>query len=361
MPITAVLLFHVFFSNTLLESNRTWMQILAYPFVILALNEILGSYFKLPASIYLFAGLLALLGVFYSYTYPLQAGAGGFVIARLEGDALQNETRIFRERINSTLGRTSHFRGLNIAENFSNGEQAKEFLVNNKNIRILISGNKRWISLFFPERAPRTLKESGLSLPIENIADMKIDYSVKSIGVSYEPSQPTVAFLANLAEGTLRNGDSDNNLIELALLQAGSIEAFWTSFAHRAYPWWMLGNYYLETSLRDSGYSKTLLRCAGYAYGRAGGFLRKGDNPDLRASILNNLALVHTLKGYHLGKKRELHTAVKFFQQAVAANREKSRMPVSFSPALTALENLSQLSVNKKKFIKTNSQSMLLY
>jgi hypothetical protein len=357
LPLIIILSLYLSGSNFFSPSNKTWLQIYLYPLVLLGLIKILGTEFKVPKQVLIISTAFALLGVAYAYMYPLKARRGGLVVARLEGDELQNESRIFREQINRALDQNGYIRALSINEGFGSLNDAEDFISKNKKLKILISGNQKWINIFFPERLPLSLSELGLGIKLPGIADLKLHYSVRTIGLSLQPRYATALFIANLAEGVAGyKQDSRNDSFELSLLNAANLGAFWTSFSHKAYPLWFLANIYIESSVKNGKFSRPLLNCGVKAYKKAFSWLRKGDNPDLKASILNNLGVAYALRGYMIGKRRDVKIAKKYFTLAVKVYKEKSKLSRNFSAAVVANENVSLLSAAKHKFGKSKAR-----
>lgn len=132
LPVLILLSLYIFDSVMLAEVNRTWLQILIYPVILISLNCLTACGMKLPRYILILSASFALLGVGYSYMYPLRAKRGGLVVARLDGDELQNETRIFREKINQALNNNQTIRALSINDGFKNFDEADRFIAENR-------------------------------------------------------------------------------------------------------------------------------------------------------------------------------------------------------------------------------------
>lgn len=351
LPLLAVSLLYMLGSNMLSDVNRTWLQILIYPLVLLSLAHVSAQSFRIPRIILFASAVFALTAVAYANMYPLKAHRGGLVVARLEGDELQNETRIFREKINQALDDTKSIRALSINEGFSKLEDAEEFIADNKKLKILITGDRRWINIFFPERAASSLRDLGLSLKLPVLANLKMHFAVRTLGLSLHPSHETSLFIANLSEGVINYKDrAKNNSFEISLLNATKIEAFWTSNSHKAYPAWFLANYYVEKSIEGAKLNRFILECAINSYKRGFSLLRKGDNPDLRASILNNLGVAYALRGYMTGNKKDVKVSRRYMEWAIRVYREKSKLQMNFSAAEVANDNLVNLLIAKPRF-----------
>ena len=83
-------------------------------------------------------------------------------------------------------------------------------------------------------------------------------------------------------------------------------------------------------------------------------FLRTGDNPDLKASILNNLGVVYVIRAYYFGKEKDLKSASKSFSNALKIYKHKYKIPVNYSVIDVALNNLSIVNSGKSQFSKAS-------
>jgi hypothetical protein len=150
-------------------------------------------------------------------------------------------------------------------------------------------GERRWLNVSLPDS--QVLKRPQLA----DSAYVLLE-DVSLIGLSWEPADATIRFLANLIAGreALRNGKLE--AAEHFFLAAAAVEAFWTSNAHRAYPLFLLGNLYAHrahSENAETGYTE----CATKAYATATAFLGTNDNPELLAAILQNKAVTLILSG----------------------------------------------------------------
>jgi hypothetical protein len=136
----------------------------------------------------------------------------------------------------------------------------------------------------------------------------------------------------------LKQGPNANALANL--LQAGNHAAPWSSFAHRSYALWVYANYQLLAFLESGTYEPGELDCIIEYYNQARGFLRRGDNRELHAAILNNKALAlyvkYTMEGDRSLRKRSVATLL----QAVRTLREPDVFKASPRAATVARENL---------------------
>lgn len=347
LPLVCVFTLELFSSEVISAEHRSLLQICVFPFVLLALSQVFRGLWRVPLAVFSLSFFFAGTGALYAYVYPLQLRSGGVVIARLEHDELENETRIFREAINRTLKRISAYRALNIPDSFADLKVAQEFMTQNSHLRMLVSGNKKWINVSTGVQSGKTLQDMGLRIMLPPLPELKLHTNVSYYGMSYDPVSATSSFLAAMIAAQLEfDKRFESNRYELALLQASRTEAFWTSFAHRAYPFWLLGNHYLERAVRARNVQKRSLVCAIKAYKEATRYLRRGDNPALEASIYNNLGLVHALRGYLVGKKKEIKKADKLMGLAAKTSGTNGKIPANFSAVSVALENLSLLAKN---------------
>lgn len=366
-PLLIVLALYAVAPHLAANGNKSRLQLFVYPFVLVALGQYLIVNLRVPAALFVGAALCTASGIMYTTMHPFQGSRPGIVVARLHGDELQNETRIFREGLNKTLSQTSNYYATSIADSFEDYKAADAFLGEKGKLAMLISGDKRWLNVFFRHRAPLELKELNPGVNLQSIASMKLHYNVRAIGLSFQENQQTITFVANLIDGVSRRLDgSDLDKAELAFKSAAGQESRWTSFAHRAYPLWALGNMYLESAIRNGTFNKRELECAIRSYRSALEFLRTGDNLDLRASIFNNLAVAHVVRGYYAGKRKDLKTAKTLLMSVGGIYQEETRVPFDAAPALIALENLGYIDspraalhlTGKKEFKKLKPKKL---
>ena len=163
---------------------------------------------------------------------------------------------------------------------------------------LLMAGSERWFRLYFSERKS-TYFASEL---IENELKLKVLHRIKSIGFSQALSDASRSFILLLGRAYESLAKDDLNQAEILLLDASSIQARWTSPAHRAYPLWLAGTLKLENLDPQNTDSKKII-CALEYFNLARKKIHNRDNPELLAAILNNRGVAHYLAYLYFGKK----------------------------------------------------------
>jgi hypothetical protein len=109
-----------------------------------------------------------------------------------------------------------------------NFEEADLFLTDNHKIKILITGNRKWINIYFPQKAPTSLADLGMKLP-GPAGRLQLHNNIRTVGLSLHPSHETSSFIASLSEGMINSKDKFiSNEFEISLLEAGGLPGFWT-------------------------------------------------------------------------------------------------------------------------------------
>jgi hypothetical protein len=295
------------------------IQLIVFPLLLIAAAAMSFRGLRVPRSLLLIALSGATLSAFSTY-YFLADSSRSIMVTTLDGDLHSAETRIFRERINHYSKGRGGVHAVGFRATPRNYSQAHDLLVKD-NLRALVWGNSYWMNLSFPEEMSRIAAEFGGAEHLGPLGKLRIVTSVPSVGMSYEPKNETADFISGISAALLPPVDplqkvalEDFGRRELALLDTANIAGTWTTPAHRALPWWMLGNLYLFDILRSSTMEPGELRCAQAAYDRARSYLKIKDNYNLEltAAVLNNLAIVTVLEGIRDGEPKLLKRARSF-------------------------------------------------
>ena len=338
------LLTKVHFSKVL-PLDGTTAQAFVFPFVLVLLAQV--SVFSHRINFWVITGgaVLGLFSIAYSFTSPLHIGRGGALIARLSSDELQTETRIFRERINKFLSYSTHVTAHSFFEEFDSYSEVRDFIENHPRISLVTWGSTRWINIAFRTEEPVSLKELGLETGFSDASSLKIIKSIPVIGMSYEPTNDTASFIADILVGVSDGGRKfTKEDRQLALQHAATQRATWSSFAHRTYAFWLLGNLYLEEAFQNEEISRGSLNCALDSYKRGLQFLRKNDNPELEAALYNNYAIALFLQAMFEGDIKFKETAFKHFKMAVRTLGQKNLFSVPYVAGVVAHENFVRAS-----------------
>jgi hypothetical protein len=224
-----------------------------------------------------------------------------------------------------------------VAEPVGSNKQAREVLSKYPAASTLIWGSNRWIHASFPHRPELLLSsfpEGSQAWELRelfNVPDFLIVTSVPEIGLSTSPPEATANFLAlliNLDDGAFTSdrpvSESTSRALRIMALQ----RAPWTTNAHLAYPMWRIGTAALVELLVAKYYQFSEMKCVTRAFESALLRLQPGDNPELRAAILNNLAVARYLEGTAERQPALKAVALDLWNKSVQTQREKNLLRV---------------------------------
>ena len=343
------------------EADLTLLQAIALPLFVAVLFkwEIFGV--RIPRGLLIASATCAVLALVYSYSAP--AEGGNFLVARLVGDEFEADTRVFRDKLNHALreeqGRHGP-RGVRFHASIKDHSSAASYFAQDAGPLAVVWGSKRWINVTFNPSMSMSF-DAEVMEAWKSLTGLSLVTKVPAIGLSFNPDGDTTLFLARLLAGVSDAGFSGGEGSDLVsdpsrldrvlsdLQAAGAMRAGWTLFAHRAFPYWVMGNLHLARALANGGYEQGELRCAIDFYSRARLLLRYGDNPELLAAILNNRGFAHFVLGSKEGQPALRKLALKEF--LVAARLGRIRNPYGFKYAATgvARKNFEVVRHRQKK------------
>lgn len=334
---TAWLLFFLMSNLDIFGIRSARLSVAQYfiaPIIILTLLFPLRNYLKIPLLIPLLAGtgVVASALVFFN----LQSDSfRDLYVARLKGDLLDADTRILRERLKQSISGSYPFTRL---APYYNGiysmEEAEHFLQKRKEAQALVWGGET-LTLSFPQTPPLALEETGIidSTAWSEMTDgrdlmllkrLKIVTSFPYVQLSKFPLDGTSDFLARAFNGYLSwnyrgglAGPAISPLEEAELLAAIAIDSPWVSREHISFPYFVLGNAYFKKAFSGNRFEPGYLECAEAAYRKAASGIHERRNPELRAAIFNNAAVVRTLQFVASQKLKDFNLAYKLFHEAV--------------------------------------------
>jgi hypothetical protein len=293
-------------------------------------------------------GVSALLINNFSHLLPrlFSRNSSELLVANLVGDELEGASRTLRKMIRQSA-ETDQLSVTRYPRPLSSQSEAKGLLVERSNATAVVWGDLRWLNVSFPAREPLLLSDlwtmgDGFILPELLVVD-----SVPMIGVSREPVIATATFLAELtlASDSMLAIFDNPGLLEQART-VGFLQAGWSANAHLAYAWWLVGNYQLVQAANEQSFQPAEYRCAQQAYLLALRYLQINSNPELKAAILNNLAVSQVAQGILEGKhKRAYRKALVFFKAASRTRKEKNLFPAILIAPYIARQN-SQILLN---------------
>ncbi len=308
------------------------LQYLAVPFTIFAAwrFRLMGK--SIPRFVLSLAIVGGVLSAILAYS-GVGINKKTVLVARLVGDEFEAASRVFREQIKEAARGERDIQLRRYHAPLAGYQEAQKLLADSGALAV-IWGTKHWLSVSFAAGKDFFLGNNEI-VSWEKMIGLKPVSSVSVIGMSRIPEPDTVRFLASFLVGSsivINSGASSSEVdygrMETELLSAATIRAHWTSYAHRAFPFWVLGNFYLQRGLQDGRYERAYLLCAIRAYTRARELLRYHENPELLAAILNNRAFVHFLIGWMEHRSDLKETAL--VELKVAAQLERIKNPFGY-------------------------------
>lgn len=285
---------------------------------------------------------LGVFGIAYAYNYHLFAGSS-FVVATLGDDSFASETRIFKKVIEAESKRTGGVSVTPFYTGLHTAAGAQEILQDDDRTKGVVWGTRRWLNVTLSESVQSRRLQDFSAVWVGEYGGLKIVEKVPWIGLSYKPIRQTAEFLSAVFHGSTE------------MLQfAAQMQAPWTSYAHRGLAYLYLGNQQLKTALGGQRYNFAAMDCAIASYQAGWALVQTGDNPELKAALLNNLAVGTYLQGVYedqkqLRKKGRKDLALAIRQPKVGKGSKQKK----FDSPKVAWENFQFFRVhqnqNKKK------------
>ncbi len=325
----------------------TVQYILFIPFVLL-LWSAMRTKLQFTTPLFLFVLCAGSVSALYAFSLTKSAQTP-YIIAKFSGDELEKKTRIFREGVNERLEQLGALPVGRFYRDLKRDEDLSALLGEVGGLGV-ITGDDSYLTLHFAfheDTKPKSyfFVHDWSSKPIV----FKAIRYVPRIHVPQTPAGSTIDFFAHLLSAK-RPPEDLQGYSELSLRAAGGIRAPWVSGAHLAYPWWKLGNDFLERALGGESPERGFQLCAERAYVQAGSFLRPHDNPILRAAIFQNKALLLVEQAARKGQRKKLKEAKKllvnarnFLARATLSQDEKGTLRV-VKGNLKRLEALLEVS-----------------
>lgn len=332
----------------------------------------------LPPFILVLAAIGGLSGAALSFTDMTVQGSA-MMITRLHGDELFADSRILRESIAKALPDDA---GMRLRDNFdevhSYGEAAS-LLSEHDHVQAVVWKPEHLLMVVLKKGVAGSRKARGKEILADSSAisfdsfserslarfisghtrspSLTLATSISGFSIPAAPRDASAQFLGSVAP--LFDGDwpkriilgQDFDRIERTLRISLMVEARWKSAAHRAVPLWYLGNLYLIEGLRrEDGRIPTEFSCARKAYQAALTQLpKKGDNPDLKMAIMNNLGILTFSEGTLSGRKNQRERGRKIIKAALSVSHERSALNMPSTSIDLVRSNLKAFSVNSPR------------
>ncbi len=306
-------------------------QYLFFPFVCLALWW--GGLLRISAAtlgLAMAGYLCGFAGNFYYAGTP----HNNVAIVRFQDDPLEVETHKFREALQKRFKVFSNLQAQRFPDDLTTLKDVEAAMQKIRSgrafsfhagatpvaeLKAAIWGGLRRVYMVFSGERVMTLAQATHLPEGMQLGRLELIASVPQVGLSFQPQQYTQEFAARTLAGTLPSvfQAPEQPSAEAHLLYAAGMIAGWTSFAHRAFPWWVLANRYLAEGLSGGDLSEGSIRCAHRAFEMAKKYLRRGDNPALEAAILNNQGVLLVSLGTLKKEKKFFKAGMKKFKAAM--------------------------------------------
>lgn len=274
------------------------------------------------------------------------------LVARIDSGTLDTQTRILQRDLNKAYAdyKTSTFRAY--YRQLKNHGEAERVLSSRKEVPAVVIATPRWLTIALQRAAPNKLSsivttQSEVKNVIgtrRKLLELSIITGTPVFGLPREPTKQSLQFLKLVLSGL----SAESPMRESFLLGSIGVEAHWSSAAHLAVAKFYLGNLYLQQALSEDNGARNNVECALSFYGSGANAIRPGDNRDLKASILNNLAVATLVRAALEGNKRLRFKAIGFFKQALQAEKEPNLYQVDSEVFQTVRSNMKRVGGRKK-------------
>jgi hypothetical protein len=337
--------------------NQRTAQLLAFPPFAIAVWRLRFAGERISRTAILLAVACAVMASAVTYLYPANLRRG-FLVAPFAGDDLQTRSRIFREALNEQLNAHSKIRAASYFAPLEKDRSARSIFTRTPSLQGLVWGNNRWLSISFPIIPPAPLAGSIVQHLPDRYRELLLVTTVPVLGLSREPEEQTRHFIATLFSGILPLYSQESDPAERTILfenqwgflrDAAVVEAFWSSKAHQAYPWFLIGNRAVERAFQGPRFEPHYILCARSAYREASSLLRAGDNPELRAAIYNNWGVTLLLGSLQLSEPALAREGRQHLRRAVLTKSEKDLFGVQRKAVAAARLNLLLMKAKSRK------------
>lgn len=341
----------VFFGEMDLSKRHYFM----FPLVVALLTFVLFQ--RWSAAIVGVACILPVMifGSRYVFSFAVDTSYPGVVLARLNKDVQEAKTLRLREQVLRFLPEEFHE---SIERHFAPIRAHKGAIRRFPSAPAVVWGDGKRVKVSFQdsevnsETFPRTY--GNRSVPVEIVT------TLPGLDLSFEPVQQTGLYLSRLIQSfELEKRGASFEELEQVFLETTVHQSTWDSYVHLAYPWWKLGNMYLERSFggpRDTVLSK----CARDAYGESAALISPGAYPLFRAAVFNNKAAALLLdESEPLKQKRKKEIRQLLHTATLIVHRKGKWRPSKYvvKAIKTNLKAIKVLSGKKPKLKKKNKKN----
>lgn len=303
------------------------VQLVAFPLLLVALWFARVGGIKLPRVILAVAGIVGAAVTAYGYVYLPKSARASFIFSRLQDDKDESASRLFRERVQVLLQKTSEDPGRGglqrYFKSFSSDSDARSLFRDDAPLQAVVWGDSQMVRISMRDRTPVSAVQFSPIVMSSVGRALEIVDSVPVMAIPSEPRDVTAFFVTRVFQAlseppeplspdfNVRYGDG------AILLRLAADEATqFPSRAHRAFALWRAGTNSLLMYLNSGAIEQGYLRCARAELERAQAMLIPRENPDLSGAILNNLGVVAVLRAETEGVEEGLAMAHRYFADA---------------------------------------------
>jgi hypothetical protein len=315
---------------------------------------------RIPTVVLGAACIGALVGAVFRFS-NVTLSRGAFLVAKLSDQDLQQETKIYRDKMRRVLGADNDaLVGLH-SKRITTMTEARWLLDRSPQLGGVVWGSMRWMTASLQTYAPLSFSSFGSSSAAQDylaryaLPDLLISRSISSVSLSHGDERASIAFLAGtsklwrdvpyaVAPGHDRP-EFDSMAVGLARMRAR-----WTSHAHLAFPLWLAGTRHLVRALEQPELEFGELRCAIARLKQAIKQCRGRDNPHLEAAARSNYALALLMYADSSPKRERFRKAALRHMRSAARWRKRQ-----VDGALAAAHNIEALGA-KTTGVKINAK-----
>lgn len=285
---------------------RGSVQLYLVPALLILCSSVSFAGVKLPRIIVGIAAIGILGGAVVRYAdFGLRPGA--IEIAPFSDDALQSNTRIFRDKVRKLWGKQSSALFGVGSVTISSESAAQRLLRERPNVGGIVWGGERRLHVSVRPSAPislRGLPEDSVAvryLDEWHVSDLSVITELPRFGLSEVMNLPTFEFTARVLRAVMQlpaalGADEGAESFEHDLRIAATIKAAWTSIEHLAVPKLILGNHYLLRAISGPELQWGDLKCAESSFASARAFLQNRRDSAFMSILLNNEAILRAFK-----------------------------------------------------------------
>jgi len=316
--LTALAVFFVLRANGV---ELSYAQVLSLPLFLIGIYKIFPRAWRLSRSTMVVVFVLGISGVALSYNAE-SFSQGGIVVARFDDDPMENESRVFRTKLDDFLAKMDRPGVIRHPFPIKDKKSARKFL-EDEDRTVVIWGNSHWLTVSLQSKDNRTLGSllgtDFSKFGIRRWSDLVLIQSPSWYRIGLGKDIASDVFLSYELSGEV---SSSTDYKESFLLAAAYLRSYWNSNSHRAFPIWRMGNQYLLDALRSNTYEPGEIECALAAYQKAASYLDKPSmNQELHSAILNNHALALYFKSVFENKPDLKAQAVRELMQVKSKRR----------------------------------------